>query len=514
MPAIEKLRGRENYLSWKIAMEACLQYEDLWGCVQGLEEFISDARKVTKARSHILVAVESVNYIHVQDITTAKDTWKRLQTAFEDSRLTRRVSLLKTLISTQLRNCDTVEKYVNIIISTAHQLRGIGMQVSDEWIGVILLAGLPNEYRPMIMGLESSGLQITADLMKTKLLQKVQNVEHSSHENAFFSKRKKKKEIKCYKCNVKGHFANKCPDKSAKATTKPKTNEGKTEDKEKAFSAFLLSHRSRGSKWYVDSCASAHITSVRDNLQTIREHINANIMAANQGNMRTESIGDVKLYVKTENGKEEITAKDVIYGPESAVNLLSVSKLVEKGLSAHFTPKENNIEDSSGNKMASMVNDDGIFKLETSKDKAYFAATTQTAELWHRRLGHLGYKSMKALSDGLATGIQVKTSNTTPCISCIKEKHHRASFPKEGKRATEMLELIHSNLCGPMETTSAGGSRYFLTLIDDFTRKVFIFFLKEKSEVAEIFEEFRAYVERQTKKKIRILRSLYRIKRI
>lgn len=95
---------------------------------------------------------------------------------------------------------------------------------------------------------------------------------------------------------------------------------------------------------------------------------------------------------KLKKGKRKIRAKNVIYVPESAVNLLSVSRLVEKGLSAHFTPKENYIEDSTGNRMASMVNDGGIFKLESSNNETYFAATTQTAELWHRRLGHLGYK--------------------------------------------------------------------------------------------------------------------------
>lgn len=115
---------------------------------------------------------------------------------------------------------------------------------------------------------------------------------------------------------------------------------------------------------------------------------------------------------------------------------------------------------------------------------------------------------MKTLGDSMATGIQLESyKEIMPCEPCIKGKHHRNPFPKEGTRASEQLELIHSDLCGPMETTSAGGSRYFLSFIDNSTRKVFIFFLKDKSEVAETFEEFRSSVERQTSKKICILRS-------
>lgn len=58
-----------------------------------------------------------------------------------------------------------------------------------------------------------------------------------------------------------------------------------------------------------------------------------------------------------------------------------------------------------------------------------------------------------------------------------------------------------------METPSLGGSKYILTLIDDFTRKVFVFFLKQKSKVSEVFAEFKASIERQTPKRIRILRT-------
>lgn len=132
VPPLDKLKGRENYQTWKIGMQAYLEYEDLWGCVEGISEYIANARNVTKAHSRMLLAIDPINYVHIQDTKTAKEAWEKLQVAFEGSGLTRKVNLLKTLVSTQLCNCDSIEDYVNIIVTTAHKLNGIGLNVPDE----------------------------------------------------------------------------------------------------------------------------------------------------------------------------------------------------------------------------------------------------------------------------------------------------------------------------------------------------------------------------------------------
>ncbi|GBP91605.1 hypothetical protein EVAR_99904_1 [Eumeta japonica] len=104
---------------------------------------------------------------------SSKQVWKNLQNAFEDSGLSRKVGLLKDLINTSLDNCPSIEEYVNKIMSTAYKLRNIGFEVGDEWLGKLMLADLPDNCKPMIMGLESSGFKISSDFIKTKLLQEV-----------------------------------------------------------------------------------------------------------------------------------------------------------------------------------------------------------------------------------------------------------------------------------------------------------------------------------------------------
>jgi len=94
------------------------------------------------------------------------------------------------------------------------------------------------------------------------------------------------------------------------------------------------------------------------------------------------------------------------------------------------------------------------------------------------------------------------------CEGCILGKQHRESFPS-GKsiRAKAPLEIVHSDLCGPMQTPSFAGNHYILTFIDDFTRKNWVYFLKNKSEVFERFCNSKALVENQSGLHIKVLRN-------
>jgi transposase InsO family protein len=101
----------------------------------------------------------------------------------------------------------------------------------------------------------------------------------------------------------------------------------------------------------------------------------------------------------------------------------------------------------------------------------------------------------------------VLNEQDSPCESCILGKHKRDNFPTSSHREKEHLELVHTDLCGPMQTQSIGGSFYFLTFIDDFSRKIWIYFLKNKSETFSKFKEFKAEAEKQSGKFVKVLRS-------
>ena len=84
-----------------------------------------------------------------------------------------------------------------------------------------------------------------------------------------------------------------------------------------------------------------------------------------------------------------------------------------------------------------------------------------------------------------------------------ERKEHQESISEERKKTKGMLELIHSNVCGPISSTSLSGFEYYITFIDDYSRNTWIYFLKAKSEVFEKFKEFKALIENLSDKRIK-----------
>lgn len=94
------------------------------------------------------------------------------------------------------------------------------------------------------------------------------------------------------------------------------------------------------------------------------------------------------------------------------------------------------------------------------------------------------------------------------CEVCLQTKMTRLLFPKQLlSKSTSVLDLIHSDVCGPMQATSLGGKRYILTFIDDFSRYTVVYFLREKSEVGAKIKEYIEMVKNKFSKQPKIMRS-------
>lgn len=504
LPPIEKLRGRENYDSWKFAVKTYLEHEELWDCVEGTE---TDAKKITKAKSKIILLVEPINYVHIQNAADAKDVWNCLQKAFEDNGLTRRVGLLRTLITTRLEDSENVEDYVNKIVGTAHKLSNVGLIVSEEWVGTILLAGLSKEYEPMIMGIESSGVKVTGDSIKTKLLQ---DIKSTSRESAMFSGEHKKtqkpdstyvrnnsvKKIRCFQCNKYGHYARNCD--------KPKKEKPKDVALFSALSVTPSNCSQNKNNWFIDSAATMHMTNDFNLLKDVKTVTDCSISTANDQVMFADKVGSVVLPV-SESFNAEV--KNTVYVPDLKVNLLSVSQIVKKGCSVLFKSTGCGIYDLHQNVIATGTLKNDLFQLDL-KNEHVACHTSVNSMLWHRRLGHINFGSLNRIKNGLASDFKFSDINTNKnCETCVMGKCHRLPFKASEAYTKEVLELVHSDLCGPIEINSLAGSRYMLTFLDDFSHKTFIYFQKTKDEAFENFKTFKKLVENQTGKTIKTLRT-------
>ena len=124
----------------------------------------------------------------------------------------------------------------------------------------------------------------------------------------------------------------------------------------------------------------------------------------------------------------------------------------------------------------------------------------------HCRLGHIGIKRMKKLhADGLLESLDYESLDA--CEPSLMGKMTKTPFSGTMERATDLLEMIHTDLCGPMNIEAHGRYYYFLIFTDDLSRYEYIYLMKHKSETFEKFKEFQSEVENHRNKKIKFLRS-------
>ena len=119
------------------------------------------------------------------------------------------------------------------------------------------------------------------------------------------------------------------------------------------------------------------------------------------------------------------------------------------------------------------------------------------------------HPTLRLLRD-MVTGIpKFNTEHSDGCRGCALGKYSKTTFPSSDSRVSTILDLVHSDLCGPMSFVSLKGFEYYVIFVDDLSRKTWIYFpeSKELKEVLKWFQEFKALVENQTGKKIWVLRS-------
>jgi hypothetical protein len=101
----------------------------------------------------------------------------------------------------------------------------------------------------------------------------------------------------------------------------------------------------------------------------------------------------------------------------------------------------------------------------------------------------------------------LKSTHEGICKGCALGKNIKRPFPSSNNRSKEILDLIHSDVCGPMPIISIGGSLYYVIFIDDYSIKTWLYLLKSKDEVFSKFQEFKAEIENLTSRNIKTLRS-------
>ena len=220
------------------------------------------------------------------------------------------------------------------------------------------------------------------------------------------------------------------------------------------------------------------------------------------------------------NGKiQKCKLSDVLYVPDLLHNLLSVSKAASNRKSFEFRQSHCNIIDNKFGVIATATKCRNLYYLNCTGSNLSVkenhtamksASTDRTKEsIWHRRYGHLGARNLERIAkEHLVDGFDYEpTKESSFCEPCVDGKQSTLSFPKTvGERSDELLGIIHSDACGKIETWSLSTAEYFTTFINK-SRFVWVYTLKNKSEVFEKLTEWKSMVEKSSGMKVKVLRT-------
>ena len=314
-----------------------------------------------------------------------------------------------------------------------------------------------------------------------------------------------KKGPKCFHCGKFGHLKRNCrllgedskesvkrdyPKKKAFLTKKTKVEPSCSKNEHVGLFAHptLTTNNNEKSSWIVDSGATCHMCHDIDKFINMKKLDKAEDITLSDGHsVKAFGIGTVDLNVRVSDEKQQrCRLFETLYVPKLSYNLLSVSKATTSGKSFTFTESCCHLLDEKRNVVVTGSKVGNMYYLNCIDEQGSTHAATiclsgDTKEvIWHQHFSHLGMKNLQKLAtDQLVNGLDYDvTKDIKLCEPCMDGKHHRSSFPKSGgRRATKLLEIVHSDVCGRLEAKSLNGTEYFVTFIDDKSRYVWIYIL-------------------------------------
>lgn len=257
----------------------------------------------------------------------------------------------------------------------------------------------------------------------------------------------------------------------------------------------------RSASWIIDIGASNHLTG---NLNEIREvcDIVACLVGLPDGK-RTNATNEGTVLLE---GGLKLT--NVLYVPKLSCSLIYVSQLLdESNCTVQFTNKLCVMQDLTSRMLIGAgEHKDGLYYFRGIRVvKAYKTDGVNQIELWHRCLGHLSFKITQSILD-ISKNKCEELSNKN-CDICLRAKKPREQFSVSEHKANGIFELIHCDLWGPYKNPSSCGAFYFMTIVDDYSRGVWIYLLTDKKEVPRMLMNFSALIKRQFDKHVKIFRS-------
>lgn len=296
--------------------------------------------------------------------------------------------------------------------------------------------------------------------------------------------------------------------------------------------AFLSTH---AFATILDSGTTSHLIKDRGYFTDFKDEDHPPVKTASQGDLLTTGRGTCIIEITLGNSTHQVILQDCLHAPSATLNLLSVGRMLQKGWDCNFKGSTTTMGPHcslsfkgehlgtvplSGNLFylqvrflhpSELINRMTVYKeicTHANTEMSAYTKTPITWDLWHARMGHPGGDAVKRLLLS-ATGVSIESNKPlSRCEACIVAKYpHKPYVSSTFPCVSKMLDLIHSDLCGPFPTQTPHGKLYFIVFLDDHTNLINVQLLRMKDQALEAWTVVKARWENHVERTVKVFCS-------
>lgn len=505
------------------------------------EQIAEDSRKNADCYAELIRLIDdkSLSLVRHDAADDGRKALKILKEHYSGKSKPRIINMYTALTQLHMSDNESVTDYLIRAENNITALREAGELMSDGLTIAMVLRGLPDSFKPLAVHITQNEDDVTFTDFKRRLrvYEETEKMKVATTDNVMktctrqgqgFNKphtRDRKDEdinIICYKCGIKGHRARKCYKRvwcnhcknstHAEFLCKKKTDRDgvrkfKDEcdsDQDHLFKVKNLEYENMSPNInekgiMVDAGATSHIVNdirkFKDFDSSFRPQTHSVELAdGTRCNGIAQQRGTAVIHFLDESGHQHrAQLRDALYMPSYPHDIFSVARATNGGATVIFKRGNSRMITKDGNKFN--IHETGnLYYLPTVEENADQCKVCHDLQTWHEILGHCNYEDVRKLQD-VVRGMNIKGDTAKKnwlCEICTKGKFTQTRSREPDRRAEKPLELIHTDLTGPMPTQSREGHKYAQSFIDDYSGTILVYFLKSKSDTVQATEKFLA----------------------
>lgn len=507
------------------------------------EQLAQDRRKNADCYVELIRLIDdkSLSLIRHDAADNGREALKILREHYSGKSKPRIISLYTSLTRLRMADNESVTDYIIRAEDIITALRNAGEIMSDGLIVAMVLGGLPDMFKPLAVHVTQNEDQVTFKDFKKRLriyeeAEKMKTAEstdnvmktHIKHNKQnmnkhFDNKRHEDVSVTCYRCGIKGHKARQCTRKVWCSYCRSNTHKeslckkkgeqdgarkvAEKEQEDDDDHLFMAKHTKterpadniKKKGIMVDGGATSHIVNDVSKFVSFDETFQPETHAVELAdgtkcNGIAQRRGTAVIHLLDSTGRQHrAQLRQALYMPSYPQDIFSVARAANGGATVTFKKENSHMITKDGSRFD--IHESGnlyyLSTVEQSVDKCKVSHDIQT---WHEIMGHCNYEDVQKLQ-GVVKGMVIEGSVVRPtktCEVCTKGKFTQSRNREPDRKATKPLQLVHTDLAGPMRTPSIEGHRYAQSFTDDYSGTMFVYFLKAKSDAVHATERFLA----------------------